>query len=65
MKTKTTMAIVLLLLVTNAMSYFLGSHGFYISYDTADKGTIHNREIHCYNLTEALSEEKDLKYSKD
>jgi len=54
MKRKNLLAIVLLLLVTNAVSYFLGSHEIYMAADCHKDGTTSIYYPHFYNTKESL-----------
>lgn len=51
-------AVVVLLLVTNAMSYFIGSHEFFMGADVNPDGTESIWYPHYYNTSEALSYER-------
>lgn len=58
MKKKNLLAIVLLLLVTNAMSYFIGSNTIYMAKDCHKDGTESIWYPHFFNTEDALIHER-------
>lgn len=58
MKIKTLLAVIVALLVTNVMSYFIGSHSFYMASDIKEDGTETIMYPHWYNTEGALNFER-------
>ena len=56
---KKTIAVVLLLCVTNAMSLFIGSHDIYWARDIHEDGSISISYPHYYNTLQALNAERE------
>ena len=59
MKAKTITAAIVLLLVTNMVSYFIGSHEIFMAQDVNKDGTTSMTYPHFYNTKEALKFERE------